>query len=47
MAKIACMLAMNTGRQFLFVITTTASTRYLAKYFQLIWYLKQGNAGWQ
>ena len=40
MAKITCVLAANICRQFFFVITTAASTRYL----ELICYSQRVNA---
>ena len=44
MAKITCILAVNICRQFFFVITTAASTRYLVENFQLICYSQRVNA---
>ena len=44
MAKITRILAENIPRQFFFVITTTASTRYLVQNFQLICYSQRVNA---
>ena len=48
MEEITCMLAMNTRRQFFFVITTTApELAAWLKYFQSIYYTQQVNATWQ
>ena len=44
MAEITRILAANIRRQFFFVITTTASTRYLVQNFQLICYSQRVNA---
>ena len=44
MAEATRILAANIRRQFLFVITTIASTRCLVENFQLICYSQRGNA---
>ena len=44
MAKITRILAANIYRQFIFVITAAASTRYLVEIFQLICYSQRVNA---
>ena len=44
MAEITRTLAANIRRQFLFVVTTTASTRYLVQNFQLTCYSQRVNA---
>ena len=44
MAEITRILAANIHRQFFFVITTTAGTRYLVQNFQLICYSQGVNA---
>ena len=44
MAEITRQIAANVRRQFFFVITTTASTRYLVQNFQLICYSQRVNA---
>ena len=44
MAEITRILAANIPRQFFFVVTTTASTRYLVQNFQPICYLQRVSA---